>query len=79
MEILISNPSVEQSLRIEAGSTLKFTDVITLKLSSSNYGTLIANGTATEPITFTTAAPTGAEQQVNGMVYSLIQPRLTVH
>jgi hypothetical protein len=49
-------------LRIQAGTTLKFTEGHYIEVGYSDFGSLIASGTAAEPITFTTAAPSGAEQ-----------------
>jgi parallel beta-helix repeat protein len=49
-------------LRIEAGATLKFTEGHYIEVGASDYGSLVAVGTASEPITFTTSAPVGTEQ-----------------
>lgn len=49
-------------LRIEAGTTLKFTEGNYIEVGNSQFGSLIAIGTASDPIIFTTAAPSGTEQ-----------------
>jgi parallel beta-helix repeat protein len=64
--VLTGNLRVESSsastLIIEPGSTLKFTDGNGLYIGAGDFGKLIANGTQANPITFTTAAPSGGEQ-----------------
>lgn len=47
--------STGAELTIEAGSTVSFTQGSEIDVSSSDFGTLIANGTSANPITFTSA------------------------
>ncbi|MFO7863474.1 MAG: hypothetical protein R6U85_05705 [Salinivirgaceae bacterium] len=73
--VLTSNLYVESpsgsTLIVEPGSTLKFTDGNSLRVGSGDFGKLIATGTQANPITFTTAAPSGGEQpgQWNGIFF----------
>jgi len=59
-------------LRIEAGATLKFTEGNYMEIGYSDYGSLVAIGTPSDPIIFTTAAPLGTEQpgQWDGIFFS---------
>ena len=48
-------------LTIEAGATIAFAEDAYIRVGSDHYATFIAQGTATDPITFTSAAPVGSK------------------
>jgi parallel beta-helix repeat protein len=59
-EVYVENPTGAK-LTIQAGTTLKFTEGAYLIMGYGGYGTLIAQGTNENKITFTSAAPAGFE------------------
>lgn len=50
------------TLNIEPGTVIHFTEGSEIMVGYSDFGKLVANGTAASPIIFTTAAPSGGEQ-----------------
>lgn len=49
------------TLSIEAGTIVKFTSGSEIRIGTGDFGKLTANGTASDPIIFTTSAPAGGE------------------
>jgi parallel beta-helix repeat protein len=59
-EVYVQNPTGAK-LTIQAGTTLKFTESAFLIVAYDGYGTLVAQGTSENKITFTSAAGAGYE------------------
>ncbi len=54
-------------LTIEAGNTISFRDGAEINVANSDFGTLIANGTSSNPITFTSANATPSAGDWDGI------------